>query len=153
VIAVETLRAGRPLVLVVGLAAAWIAVLTLLVAFRLWLLAGRTVESGTTWGCGYAQPTARMQYTSSSFARPLVELFSRLLGTQRALEPPEGLFPARASLSTKTPDLYREALYRPAFRGIGWVFLRLHWLQHGKVQLYVLYIAVTILLLLVWKLG
>ena len=30
---------------------------------------------------------------------------------------------------------------------------RLRWLQHGRLHLYVLYIAVTLLVLLVWKLG
>ena len=34
------------------------------------------VATGTTWGCGYVKPTARMQYTSSSFAQMLVGLFA-----------------------------------------------------------------------------
>ena len=29
-----------------------------------------------TWDCGYAQPTPRMQYTASSFAQPLTDLFA-----------------------------------------------------------------------------
>jgi hypothetical protein len=29
----------------------------------------------------------------------------------------------------------------------------LRWLQHGRVHLYVLYVAATLLVLLLWKLG
>jgi hypothetical protein len=38
------------------------------------------------------------------------------------------------------------------FREAAWVFSKLRWLQHGRVQTYVLYIAVTLLALLLWKL-
>jgi hypothetical protein len=43
-------------------------------------------------------------------------------------------------------------MYRPVFERINEWLSRLHWVQHGKVQLYVLYIAVTLIVLLVWKL-
>ena len=46
-----------------------------------------------------------------------------------------------------------ERLYAPVFTGIGRGLSALRWLQHGRVQLYVLYIALTLLVLLVWKLG
>jgi hypothetical protein len=36
---------------------------------------------------------------------------------------------------------------------VAWALSRLRWLQHGRVQLYILYIAVTLLVLLVWKLD
>lgn len=39
------------------------------------------------------------------------------------------------------------------FVGIDSVLARWRWLQHGKVHLYVLYIALTLLVLLIWKLG
>jgi len=47
----------------------------------------------------------------------------------------------------------REAVYRPLFAGVDCALARLRWLQHGNVHLYVLYIALTLLVLLVWKLG
>jgi formate hydrogenlyase subunit 3/multisubunit Na+/H+ antiporter MnhD subunit len=117
------------------------------------LLKGRTVAEAVTWDCGYAQPSARMQYTASSFAQPLTALFAPLLRTRRTLAAPEGYFPRAASLSTATPDAARVALYEPAFSGVGWVLARMRWLQQGRIQLYVLYIALTLLVLLVWNLG
>jgi hydrogenase-4 component B len=50
----------------------------------LWLRLRRSVvASGATWGCGYAAPTPRMQYSSSSFAQLLVGLFAWALRPRR----------------------------------------------------------------------
>ncbi|MGD0138835.1 MAG: proton-conducting transporter membrane subunit [Tepidisphaeraceae bacterium] len=136
--------AGSAAMLVLAAALAWL---------RRRLLAGRKVAQTVTWDCGYAQPSARMQYTASSFAQPLMTLFAPLLRTRRTLAAPEGYFPSSASLTTATPDAARIAVFEPAFSGVGWVLARLRWLQHGRIQLYVLYIALTLLVLLVWKLG
>jgi len=93
-----------------------------------------------------------MQYTASSFAQPLTGLFHAFLKTHTTTAPPLGYFPESASLATHTDDVCREKVYHPAFRGVVWSLSRLRWLQHGRVQIYVLYIAVTLLALLLWKL-
>jgi hypothetical protein len=93
-----------------------------------------------------------MQYTTS-FTQPLTELFAPLLWSRRTLTSPEGLFPTHASLTTETPDVCTRGLYAPLFTAIGRGLSALRWLQHGQVHLYVLYIALTLLALLVWKLG
>jgi formate hydrogenlyase subunit 3/multisubunit Na+/H+ antiporter MnhD subunit len=117
------------------------------------LLAGRLVTAGPTWDCGYAAPTPRMQYTGSSFSQPLTAVFASVLSIETAAVPPKGFFPARASFASTTPDLGRERLYRPLFRGLGRTLASLRWLQHGVVQLYVLYIALTLVALLLWRLA
>jgi hypothetical protein len=122
------------------------------VLLRRTLLANRKVEENVTWGCGYDLPTARMQYTASSFAQPLTDLFKPLLGTRKNVSAPSGYFPSDAALKTETPDMSSEKIYRPVFTRIGVGLSRLRWLQQGNVQLYVLYIALTLLALLVWKL-
>jgi formate hydrogenlyase subunit 3/multisubunit Na+/H+ antiporter MnhD subunit len=116
------------------------------------LLSRRTVGLAGTWDCGYVAPTARMQYTASSFAQPLLRLFQRALHTRVHLKAPETLFPAEASLETHTPDLASEGLFRPLFAGLEGVLARLRSLQQGRVQVYVLYIVLTISALLLWKL-
>jgi formate hydrogenlyase subunit 3/multisubunit Na+/H+ antiporter MnhD subunit len=136
-----------------GAAALLLALVAALTLLRRALLAGRAITKSVTWDCGYARPTARMQYSSSSFAQPLTDLFGDLLRTRRRVERPAGLLPRSASLSTSTPDLFQEDLYRLLFRWIDRGLSKLRWLQHGRLQLYVLYIALTMLVLLVWKLG
>ena len=140
-----------PLSFVVLGAVIFLALLAVLVLLRRHLLAHRRVESDVTWRCAYAQPTSRMQYTASSFAQPLMYLFRPLLGTKKKITPPLGFFPKEAALKTETPDISHEEMYRPMFeRAEAWLS-QLRWLQHGNVQLYVLYIAVTLIILLVWK--
>jgi hydrogenase-4 component B len=128
-----------------------LAVTGLLALLRRTLLAGREVAASGTWGCGYSAPDATMQYTGSSFAQPLVELVGPLLGTRKDIVRPVGLFAKIATLWTETPDMNRELIYAPTFRAIYSAILRLRWLQHGRLHLYVLYVAITIVFLLFWS--
>jgi hydrogenase-4 component B len=124
-----------------------------LAVLRRELLSGRLVGQGPTWGCGYARPTPRIQYTATSFSQPITNQFHSLLGTCASFDPPDGYFPRRSSVATETLDACTEKIYRPAFTLLDRALMRLRWLQHGAVQLYVLYIALTLVALLVWKLG
>ena len=116
-------------------------------------LARRRVRSATTWDCGYASPTPRMQYTASSFAQPLTESFGLLLQTRKVLTGLEGLFPQRAEFHSHTDDPYRRYIFQPLFQSISRAMSILRPLQQGKVQLYVLYIAVILLVLLLWQIA
>jgi len=132
---------------------AFLILLMLVAGLRRGLLAGRTVETTVTWDCGYAQPTARMQYTGASFAQPLIRLFSFLLHIRAERPTIAEFFPHETSLVTTTEDLAQVRVYRPAFVWLGRGLAALRWMQRGQVHLYVLYIALTLLVLLVWKLG
>ncbi len=66
---------------------------------------------------------------------------------------PEGFFPQRARYGSQVGDVFYDYLYQPTFLGVAWVASKLRWLQQGRIQLYVLYIGVTVLVLLIWKLG
>jgi hypothetical protein len=132
------------------------ALLVLLAAaaalLRLLLLRRRAVRQAVTWDCGYVKPTARMQYTSSSFAQPITLFFRGLLGTRRTFSRPEGLFPKDSSFASETPDFYREAMYRPLFARMDVLLSKFRWLQHGRLNLYVLCVVLALVALLVWKL-
>ncbi len=131
-----------------------LAVLVLVLAgLRYRLLAGRSVRKAGTWDCGYAAPSARMQYTASSFAQPLVGMFKPVLRTRVTVEPAKDFWPRHSHLHTHTDDVFLQSGFRPAFLSAGWVASRLRWLQQGRIQMYVLYIAITVLVLLLWKLG
>jgi hydrogenase-4 component B len=114
------------------------------------LLAGREVTTSGTWGCGYARPTPRIQYTASSFTQPAVEFFGVLVRSRRQLKAPTGLFPRWGSLSTANTDMSKDLIYRPMFDSIGLALSKLRWLQHGRIHLYILYVGCTILALVIW---
>jgi hydrogenase-4 component B len=94
-----------------------------------------------------------MQYTASSFAEPLTTLFAALVGTRQIVDPPAGIFPAASAFATHTPDPAAERFFAPLGRIIVRGLAALRWLQHGRIQLYVLYITLTVLVLLLWRLG
>ena len=136
-----------------GLVSAGACVLALAVLGLRWaLLAQRPVGSSPTWDCGYAAPTARMQYTASSFAEPLTTLFRSLLGTRVRVVPPAGYFPAAGSYESHPEDSADRALWAPLFRVCGDALNRLRFLQQGQVQSYLVYILATLVALLVWAL-
>ncbi len=57
-------------------------------------LARAGVRRAPVWGCGYLLPTARMQYTASSFAQPLMTQFRLFVRNRETLvAPPSGYFP------------------------------------------------------------
>jgi len=124
-----------------------------LAVVRKLLLRGREIGAAGTWDCGYARPTERMQYTSSSYAQPITRFFVKFLWTRNKLAAPAGLFPEEASLHTETPDVPMHRGYVPLFRFIHRLFSKLQWIQHGRLNYYVMYIALTIVVLLVWFLG
>lgn len=120
-----------------------------------WLLGRRLartgVERGPTWGCGYVAPTARMQYTSSSFAEMLVGLFGWALRPRRRAPGNLPLFPRTSAFQSEVPDAVLDQAVLPAFRfgatALSWFRL----LQQGNVQTYLLYIFLTVLVLLLWR--
>jgi hypothetical protein len=85
------------------------------------LLAGRTPAQAQTWGCGYAAPSPRMQYTGSSFAQPIVDMFRAVLGSRRKAVRILELFPQQAEFESHTPDVSSEYLYRPIFKWVDWL--------------------------------
>ncbi len=125
----------------------------LIALLRKLLLAKRTVREGETWGCGYVTPTPRMQYTASSYAEPIIEMFRGILRPKTTAKGIEGFFPQKASFHSHVDDPFMNRLFKPAFGGILWVAGELKRIKTGQMHHYVLYIALTILVLLIWRLG
>jgi formate hydrogenlyase subunit 3/multisubunit Na+/H+ antiporter MnhD subunit len=136
---------------VTGGSVIFIILLSLLIWIRYTLLSGREVGKSLTWDCGYAAPSARMQYTASSYTQPISYLFQPFLRTEKHLSMTGGYFPSSAHLDTYTPDISREQVYKPVFTEIGKFFSRLKVLQQGRIQIYVLYVVGALLVLLIWN--
>ena len=125
----------------------------ILLGIRKKMLINKSVRVSTTWGCGYDNPSAKMQYTGSSFVQPITDFFNFILRTKRIEKRPKVIFPKKVSLHTDTPDIVMGWGYEPFFAWIYSLTVKLRRIQHGRVQLYILYIVVTLLALLIWKLG
>ncbi|HBB65927.1 MAG: hypothetical protein A2X28_10390 [Elusimicrobia bacterium GWA2_56_46] len=129
-----------------------IALLIFAWALRRALSRGLPPVRGVTWDCGYADPAARMQYGASAFTQPLTDFFQPLLHKTRSYPVIAEYFPGTASFSTEARAVFYTHLYSPAGAQLRRLAFRYTWLQHGRLQFYILYIVIALIALLVWKL-
>lgn len=109
------------------------------------------LSEGSTWGCGYARPSGRMQYTGRSFTEMVGEhLLPRFLRPRTTRRAPRGVFPSWGEFGSSCPDPLSERVYEPLFRCWADRFSRLRILQQGKVHVYLLYIGLMVVLALAW---
>jgi len=133
----------------------WITVLALVLCggaaiVLSWLRARRTraTRSIGTWDCGYVRIVPTMQYTASSFAAQFVGLAAWLLRPRAARPAQDSLFPRPQRFHSEVSDLVLDGFLLSALRGLGFACNWLRLLQRGRVQIYVLYVFVTLLVLL-----
>lgn len=126
--------------------------LALVFLLRRVVMRGAKAASGPTWDCGYAAPDNRMQYTASSFVRPVAESFHALVAIEDRESPPRGYFPASASFSSDTAGVERAWGFSHLFKCVSWIAAAIRVTQAGRVQIYLLYMAVALVVLLMWKL-
>ncbi|MCI0448022.1 hypothetical protein L0152_32990, partial [bacterium] len=111
----------------------------------------RRSSKAETWDCGYAEPTARMQYTASSFAGPLVGLFGWALRPELHEPSEKSLFPKNASFESHVPDPILDRLLVPAISRWRNLMEYARVIQAGRIQVYIVYVVATLLILLIWS--
>jgi hydrogenase-4 component B len=143
----------------VGLTALGIAVLVGLCALLLRRPSGTRADgraaavaaSTGTWDCGYADPSSpRLQYTASSLGEMLAGLFRwaiRLKERRPCLRP---TFPPSEHYESEPVEPLLDGCLIPLSRRWADRCSRLRILQRGNVQIYLVYILVTLVLLIVW---
>jgi formate hydrogenlyase subunit 3/multisubunit Na+/H+ antiporter MnhD subunit len=95
-----------------------------------------------TWGCGYALTTPRMQYTASSFAAPLLDVFGNASGIRSH---------RGATMFHSEPfDLVLDRAVGPAWAWVRRGAVRLRGLQQGRLRTYLVYAVGTLTLLLAY---
>jgi formate hydrogenlyase subunit 3/multisubunit Na+/H+ antiporter MnhD subunit len=119
--------------------------------FMFWTWSRKVQTQGPTWGCGYVKPSERMQYTGRSFAEMAAEhLLPRFLRPHTTRQAPRGLFPATSDFGSACPDPIDAKVYEPFFQRWAARFSRLRILQQGKVNVYLVYIVLMVVLALAW---
>lgn len=108
------------------------------------------LAGGTTWDCGYRAPTARMQYTASSFAAPIVGLLAWALRPRRRGPRFREFFPGPSRAESHVDDVVMEKALGPLLAGIRRRLGRIRGWTGSLVQHYLLYGALTLLVLLFW---
>lgn len=124
-----------------------VGIVLLFVAMR------RVVRITATWACGLPRLDARMQYTSTSFSKPLRKVFAQVYRPDRSIEvlPPDSpYFPNSISYHSVRTTSFEKYLYRPGVDAIVSVSHRLRRLQTGNIQVYLLYMFLALVALLVF---
>ncbi len=139
---------GRDLRVLLGLEG---LLLLLAAAGWAWLRRGPATPDPAppTWDCGYAAPSARMQYSGSSFSAFWAAL---LPGTAVRMRRLKGLFPLPHSLRVEGHDAIGDGLVAPWFGRAAARLLRFRRLQPGFLSIYILYVLVTLLAVFLWLL-
>lgn len=109
------------------------------------------VTTDATWGCGYLSPSVTMQYTGQSFSEMMSHLFWRSFRPKTQAVVPRAVFPVTGKMTSSYPDVLIRVLYQPLFNGLAGRFARLRWLQQGKIQFYMMYFVVALLLAFAWQ--
>ena len=126
-----------------------LAVVAVLLFIRRRRVATVAPARSETWGCGFAAPTPRMQYTASSFAQLLLaSVAPRPLAPRTHARLPRGIFPTGGSFRTEPREPARTSLFDPIFRVVADRMSRLRRYQARHLNLQLLYTLVTLVALL-----
>jgi len=107
----------------------------------------RSPDRPGTWDCGYARPTARMQYSASSFA----DAWSgKLPGSRERIRRVRGLFPGTVAYRSEFLDPVGGGLVAPRTERMVQRLLRYRRLQQGQLSMYLLYILITLVAVCLW---
>lgn len=109
------------------------------------------IATDVTWACGYAEPTPTMQYTASSFGQMLGSMFSWVLRTHVDASGRQALFPGRMHFRSHVMDVVLDEFLRPVYETGVRVFAWFHCFHAGSINAYLLYIAVFLVVLFLWR--
>lgn len=120
---------------------------------RFLLLRNKNIREFKTWDCGYQAGSSRLQYTSSSFALPFLELVEQFVPRNTIIETQREIFPAQILLETSHHDFTEKNFIQPILKLIRKFLNLFAWIQSGKMQQYILYGLIFLVLILIYVIG
>jgi hydrogenase-4 component B len=118
---------------------------------RMLLLRGKERIVSTTWGCGYTAPSARMQYTGKSFSKSFGKILNFILIEKKGYIEisREDTFPETRKYQSFYLDFIECRIINPAILLITRFINLFQFIQNGKIQAYVIYGIVFILVIFI----
>jgi len=106
------------------------------------------VEIAPTWGCGYAAPSSKFQYTANSFVRPFRKLVRPLLMMNKKEGEIKDIFPKQIHASSHPYDKMEAIFIDIPLMHLKGFIGRFRFLQNGNPQMYILYGVVFIFVII-----
>ncbi len=122
-------------------------------AVRQFLLRKKNVRIFKTWDCGYQAESSRMQYTGSSFSFSFLELVAEFVPQKTIIEGKSEIFPVSAELKTTQHDLAERIIIQPVIHAVRKFLKLFSWIQSGRMQQYILYGLIFLIIILIWVIG
>ena len=118
-----------------------------------WVTRKHTTTLAPTWDCGMPL-SGKMQITATSFSRSLVMIFRGILRPTKQVDVEYNdadmhYFVSAQSVKTDFFDVYQYFVFRPTSRVIQYISDRTKKIQGGNVNMYMLYVFVTLIVLLI----
>jgi formate hydrogenlyase subunit 3/multisubunit Na+/H+ antiporter MnhD subunit len=141
---------GTSAVSMIGLcSAAFLGLAGLIFWLKKRITGSRPQTIDVTWACGYAVPSAKMQYTASSFVRAYRKLAEPIFSVHKKKKEIRGIFPKSGGQETHPYDKLEEWLIDYPLQRLRKFLSRFIFLQNGNLQFYILYGAIFITLALI----
>jgi hydrogenase-4 component B len=131
-------------------AALFLVIIIGITLLRRMLYVRKQVDSGPTWGCGFTQPTVRMQYTGTSYAMSMVDFYRPFVPAKTVYTGIKKNFPGLTTYQTKVVDIAEKSMHQKVVKPLFKLLEKMRWIQHGKIQLYIAYIILAIVVLLLF---
>ena len=136
----------------------WLAVLILgflIYALKDFIFKNKKERSCRTWDCG--QPIdVTMQYSATAFSAPIRFFFLTFIGRKKLIqsEPICETNPwiRKYSFDLSMRSIWSDALYRPAARGLLLLAEKTRFIQSGRIQYYILFLLVALIITLIFAL-
>ena len=146
-VAQERASYSGPLVFLVILA-------VIVIAYLMLHVRSGSIKRVPLWDCGFEKVNQRMQYTSTSFAMPIRRIFGFIFSIREEVKPgPQAAnraVPGRLHYGLRIRDRFWGWLYKPLVDISFWISRKVGRLQQGRIQAYLIYSFVTILILLMF---
>ena len=126
----------------------FLGIISLVLGLR-WLTTRKSsIEHSTTWGCGYSGSIPKAQYTGNSFSKSFVNLFEFFIIENKEYDKIDknDLFPKKRSFAAFYFDLIEKYSIQPISNSLRHFTNYFQFIQNGKIQAYVLYGIVFIIL-------
>ena len=103
----------------------------------------KTSETHETWGCGFDYPKPFMQYSSGGFSQPMAKFSGDVAGYKKEVKIKDKVY-----LKQKVHDVIEKNVYVNIVKGINYCSEKIAKIHYGKVQIYVAYIFISLVLAL-----
>ncbi len=124
-----------------GSAILFILLLLLIYFIRTRFSRNRPASQESTWGCGYAVPSSRMQYTGKSYSKSLGKLLNFVVLEKKKYREIQAneIFPAERKHSSHYSDFFVTRIFNGIVSRLLYSMNFFQFIQNGKIQLYILY--------------